>query len=79
MSNPSGQSRASEWLPIETAPKDTEVLVFMPGEGRMGRIHRGIQAKISNGHIWMIGHHFAYDLSPPTHWMPLPDPPEPHP
>jgi hypothetical protein len=65
------------WQPIETAPKDEWILVFMEDEDDyMGRIHAGRHNKVANGHLWVIGHHFASDLSKPTHWMPLPEPPE---
>lgn len=66
----------SEWQDISTAPKDEWVLLFMPAEDDgMGRIHAGKNRKVSNGHSWIAGHHFAYDLAPATHWMPLPEPP----
>lgn len=61
-----------DWQPIETAPKDKWVLVFMPDEGNMGRTHAAKHRKVSNGHSWVIGHLFGSDLSKPTHWMPLP-------
>jgi hypothetical protein len=70
----------SEWQPIETAPKDgTAILVCsawtMPdGLYRVGWIADGF---FDGGH-WLFG---WLDLdpeeySPPTHWMPLPAPPE---
>jgi len=64
------------WQPIETAPKDVEVLVFdegvitislwidEDGEGDDGRL-KGWWEQSSNSLI----------DPPPTHWMPLPDPP----
>jgi hypothetical protein len=59
-----------DWQPIETAPKDgTEVLCFVGGIG-MGPMVL----------YWMHGYwrEKANSLGlkrPPTHWMPLPAPP----
>lgn len=64
------------WQTIDTAPKDVWILVYMPGEDSMGAIHAARHSTIANGHLWFIGHHFGSDLSKPTHWMPLPAPPE---
>lgn len=61
------------WQPIETAPKDTWVLVYMPNEDDcMGRIHVAKNCTIANGTLWIIGHRFISDLSPPTCWTSLP-------
>ncbi len=61
-----------QWLPISTAPKDgTSVLLFwpywspkIPGVGKHGLF--GWQAEFS----------LDGDSEPPTHWLPLPPPPE---
>ena len=70
----------SNWQPIDTAPKDgTDILLF-----RSGAVHRGRWEKQRYherpkpywsddlerglGVIWCREH-------PPTHWMPLPEPP----
>lgn len=59
---------AAKWLPIETAPSDTTVLLFCPTRHftNVQRVEVGV-AHASNGshHAWA------------THWMPLPDGP-PH-
>ena len=57
-----------EWLPIETAPKKSDlVLLFNNGEVVMG-------FKVPSRRKWWI---FGLDdLFKPTHWMPLPPPPE---
>jgi len=50
----------SEWQPIETAPKDQEILVWAHGIGQW----------VSKFAWWDCGAHRK-----PTHWMPLPEPP----
>lgn len=57
------------WQPIETAPDDGEFLVYTPNE------RRKIQAAEWHSNFKVIGNHFAFDLTKPTHWMPLPEPP----
>lgn len=58
------------WRPIETAPKDgTEVLVYVPR--RLGAIYAA--ASNPTGNQWWARN--MGDLRP-THWMPLPTPPE---
>ncbi len=59
------------WQPIETAPKDGTFLVYMPNE----RIK--VQAARFHPNVKVIGGVFAFELTKPTHWMPLPEPPEP--
>lgn len=57
------------WSPIETAPMDgTRVMVFCLGEARIARW---------NGYSWLTvpGDYTLRKDYPPTHWMPLPDPP----
>lgn len=63
-----------EWQPIETAPKDgTWVLLGwfeLPGMPRCGVLWH------SRDNRWCDVHHVLHNAqSPPTHWMPLPDPP----
>lgn len=80
MGGQSGEERRrmSEWRPIETAPKDgTRVLVgrFAPDRyKREGTIavdywHTGARNDFVGWGKFNM-HHW-----PPTHWMPLPDPP----
>jgi hypothetical protein len=59
------------WQPIEKAPKDGQFLVYLPNE------HRQIQVMYRNSgsRFAVIGGAFAFDLTKPTHWMPLPEPP----
>lgn len=64
----------SEWQPIETAPNDgQEVLVFDPNWGTAAVAFR----EEATGFPWAIvgGKDDSRPLEP-THWMPLPAPPE---
>lgn len=64
----------TSWQPIETAPEHGEFLVYMPDEPR-----RKTQAAEWHPNVKVIGNHFAFDLTKPTHWMPLPEPPQQNP
>lgn len=59
------------WQPIETAPKDgTMVLACWAGSG----IHPIVSRWLKNSERWT--HPFNKPVNPPTHWMPLPEPPK---
>ncbi len=60
----------SEWQTIETAPKDVEILVNTPADGVVSSVFKhGCWQKLTTV--------YGGDLNnEPTHWMPLPDPPE---
>lgn len=67
----------SEWQPIETAPKDAEVLIaeivrgfYVVGEARY---HHDAECWLWAGTD--PSDHWAEPLYP-THWMPLPEPPK---
>lgn len=65
----------SEWLPIETAPRNgTMILVYRPdskrGDAYIPRVGTDIW-KVSRECWWHSNH-----WSQPTHWMPLPEPPK---
>jgi hypothetical protein len=66
----------SNWQPIETAPKDGEnILMFWPywgQEAMIGWYDFYHSQWISNSALST----FDQDDHQPTHWMPLPDPPE---
>jgi len=61
----------SEWQPIETAPAEGEFLVYMPEERNTFQVMR------KHPNVSIIGNVFAFDLTKPTHWMPLPPAPIP--
>jgi hypothetical protein len=58
------------WRPIETAPETGVFLVYMPEERT--------KFQVANFHpnVRVIGNCFAFDLTKPSHWMPLPAAPE---
>jgi len=58
------------WRPIETAPKVGTFLVYLPEE-----FLRPFQVMYRTERTTVIGGAFAFDMSKPTHWMPLPAPP----
>ena len=59
------------WQPIETAPKDgRNVLLFCPRAQDYG--YNGIRLTWRKDGCWQGANN---SLWPPTHWMPLPEPP----
>lgn len=67
------QARDGLWQPIETAPRDkTHVaLLRLNGDGSWTYGH-GYYMPLEGWRCWK---HYAH--KPPTHWVPLPEPPEP--
>lgn len=69
------------WQPIETAPVNESVLVFIPNAEHYGEgIYRALKKQtVGERLIWMVtGLHQGRDLAgedQPTHWMPLPSTP----
>ena len=69
-----------QWQPIETAPKNAPILVFIPDAEHYGPgVYRGMLVDNGKRAHWSTnamncggdcGHRT------PTHWMPLPPPPE---
>lgn len=60
----------SEWKPIETAPRDyRKILVCrrFPGDAQIG-----IDRWCTEANAWWM----STPYNQPTHWMPLPAPPE---
>lgn len=65
------RQEADGWQPIETAPKDgTRILAFVP---RYGATTAHFDAR--NTHRF-ICHSVLNREAQPTHWMPLPEPPQ---
>lgn len=69
-----------EWQPIETAPKDKDVLLYLPRRGAIrGQWNSDKYARVprpywSHDREWIFGVRETRDCQP-THWMPLPAPP----
>lgn len=63
------RTRAPQWQPIESAPLDTDILVFLMDE-HLGPMFRVVFNSCSGE--WSDG----LDVYSPTHWQPLPAPPE---
>ena len=73
----------SDWQPIETVPKMKIVLLWAvtdlgpDGEVRNWKMATGCRCTGSEAREWWEWSGYIlrdYDI-PPTHWMPLPDPP----
>lgn len=62
-----------DWQPIETAPKDTAILVYRNGFqiAHLNSVH-----KRWIGYGWDTADTINMNISAPTHWMALPDPPK---
>jgi len=61
-----------EWQPIETAPKDgTTILVYLAN----GDVHTAYGHFYNKGHDFEWAQYGGYETYLPTHWMPLPPPP----
>jgi hypothetical protein len=69
-----------EWRPMETAPTNESVLIFVPNLEHYGPgIYRAMQVDMGTGRRWMTtAAGMGRDLGPteqPTHWKPLDQPP----
>lgn len=70
------QSRADQWQPIETAPRDGSVIILY-GKSK----HAGLDV-VGTGHWYKLERRFVWDNylgdepRPPTEWQPLPAPPK---
>lgn len=61
----------SEWKPIETAPKDESDIILFQGR----RVTFGSwDPRCGAEGDWIVWD--RDDYAPPTHWMPLPEPPD---
>lgn len=67
----------TDWQPIETAPKDKDILLFVGETGEQFVAFWGVSLEDGDGQ-WIFAR--AKDLSfvvrNPTHWMPLPPQPK---
>jgi hypothetical protein len=65
------------WQPIDTAPKDRVVLLYVPDMGNWPDDPAIVTAIWGDGQGWVdngMAHCATYGH--PTHWMPLPEPPQ---
>ena len=71
----------TDWQPIETAPENQSVLVWVPQFEHYGKgVLRAILVNMGTGRrwtstAWHVGRDIPHD-DYPTHWMPIPSPPE---
>ena len=78
-----------EWKPIESAPRDDDtpiwVIVYKPAkEKTRGNCRWVEEAVIRTAYamlhgekwLWWTGDEWDSELLEPTHWMPLPSPPD---
>lgn len=58
------------WQPIESAPKNTDILLYWHDNVWIGRFYQG------SGY-WSLCDYGGFEdgEDAPTHWMPLPEPP----
>jgi hypothetical protein len=60
-----------KWQPIDSAPKDgTRILIYEAEQGEPGTVRVSCWRNDTIPAGWTGGEH------PPTHWLPLPPPPE---
>lgn len=78
--NNTNLSEPQRWQPIDTAPFNQAVLVYLPHWDHYGyAVYRAIQVDMGNGAHWVStawasGRNLGIGAEP-THWMPLPEPP----
>lgn len=70
-----------DWLPIETAPKEDGSVIVVYAEKGVGKKSRRVKGSFASvarrSRFWgWLSVPSDYQLHP-THWMPLPAPPEP--
>lgn len=61
-------TRAPQWLPIESAPSQGCILAFCPDDGQFVATRSGNSWCLDTGDVMLV--------MEPTHWQPLPTPPE---
>jgi hypothetical protein len=72
---PTKQTTAGDWLPIETAPKGPDILLWVPEtECVIGSYDPGLQCWTSRNPSSTC---ISWDpIDDPTRWMPLPEAPQ---
>lgn len=68
------------WQPIETAPKDgTAIWLFEATDWPVCGVYRVISGEDFHWEGWLYADELLSEVKPdgltPTHWMPLPEPP----
>lgn len=67
-------AEAARWQPIDTAPEDHDILIYVPAWGPLiARFNREFDEWSSRMQCPVS---LAEEGDRPTHWMPLPQPPE---
>lgn len=67
-------AEAGRWQPIDTAPEDHDILIYVPAWGPLiARFNREFDEWSSRMQCPVS---LAEEADRPTHWMPLPEPPE---
>jgi hypothetical protein len=67
-----GINEGPEWFPISSAPRDgTPILVWLSEKHLGSHVH----SACFRPNVLIIGGHFAFDVSAPSHWMNQPGPP----
>jgi hypothetical protein len=63
------------WQPIATAPRDAAIIVNC-GSGRPKIVHWVADKRYEGDGVWGLMDHGLQVAYRPTHWMPVPAPPE---
>ena len=77
-----GRNTVMEWRPIDTAPKDADILIHCPVIGCVRGRWRDDAYAAKPRPYWANDREHLFGVvqtraDQPTHWMPLPDPPNP--
>lgn len=64
------------WQKIETAPKDLDVVLLYEPPNAVGQGHRTLDSIRGNENAWQWVFQATQCGCEPTHWQPMPAPPE---